>query len=656
MAGTSLLSIGTSGLQAFQRSLNTIGHNIANVNTDGYSRQSVDLVTRTPQVTGYGVAGTGVQTDSITRSFNAFVELGVRSSTSSVAEFEAFHTLASQLDNVLADPDVGVSSSMQRFFNAMQDVADTPAGSTARQVLLSEAQHMAEQFNELAGWIDGVRGQVASDIRSSVGEINRLSDAIANINESIVIAQGQSGGQPANDLLDQRDTLIRDLSEMVSVTTLKQDDGSLNVMAGSGQMLVVGNKASTLETYVEAGDPYQLGIAIRGNGGVLVPVTEQISGGRLGGVLNFRERMLDPASNSLGLTAISISDFVNQQQNQGMDLDGALGNDFFNVAQPTALTLAGTADIVSVSFDDVSQLTNNDYTMRFNAGAWQLTQNDTNQVVPMTGSGTAVDPFIADGLRFEITAAPTAGDTYLIRPTRKGATDMQMQLANNRQIAAAAPLRSLAASTNTGSGEISAGVVSDINNAVFQSTPGQLSPPVLVRFTASNSYDIYDNSNTAAPVLLEAGISYNPATGGDVFPTPGGLDHGYRIQLSGSPAAGDEFSSEYNTGGIGDNRNALLLSALANNKLMANGTASINDSYSSLVADVGTGTKQAELNMLAQNRVLDQAISTREAVSGVNLDEEAANLIRFQQAYQAAAQMISVANSLFDTLLNTVRR
>ncbi|MEA2079119.1 MAG: flagellar hook-associated protein FlgK, partial [Pseudomonadota bacterium] len=616
MAGTSLLSIGTSGLQAFQRSLNTVGHNIANVNTDGYSRQSVDLVTRTPQATGYGVVGTGVQTDSITRSFNAFVELGVRSSTSSVAEFEAFHTLASQLDNVLADPDAGISTSMQRFFNAMQDVADTPAGSAAREVLLNEAQHLAEQFNELASWLDDVRGQVSHDIRSSVGEINRLSDDIASINESIIIAQGQSGGQPANDLLDQRETLIRDLSELVSVTTLQQDNGALNVMAGSGQMLVVGSKASTLEAYVEAGDPNQLGIAIRGNGGVLVPITEQISGGRLGGVLSFRERMLDPASNSLGLTAISISDFVNQQQNQGMDLDGTLGNDFFNVAKPAALILAGTPDIVSVSFDDITQLTNNDYTLRFNTGAWQLTQNDTNQPVSMTGSGTAADPFIADGLSFEITAAPANGDTYLIRPTRNGATDMQMLLANGRQIAAAAPLRSLAATTNTGTGEISAGVVTDIDNVVFQNTPGQLSPPVLVRFTAANSYDIYDNSNPAAPVLLEAGIAYDPATGGDVFPTPGGLDHGYSLQLTGSPAAGDEFSSEYNTGGIGDNRNALLMSALASNKLMANGTASINDSYNLLVADVGTGTKQAELNMLAQNRVLDQAISTREAVSG----------------------------------------
>lgn len=653
---TDLLSIGSSGLQAFKQSLNTIGHNIANVNTEGYSRQSVNLASRTPQIIGSAVIGTGVQTSNITRSFSAFVEMGVRSSTSSAAEFNAFHTMASQLDNVLADPETGIANSMQRFFNATQDVANAPADSAARQVLLSEAEQMAGQFNQLSNWLDSVRGQVNGDIRSSVSEINRLSSDIANINEAIVLAQGRSGGQPANDLLDQREVLVRDLAERVSVTTVQQDDGSLNVMAGSGQVLVVGDKATTLEVFLKAGDSSQLGIAIRGNGNVLVPITEQLSGGQLGGVINFRDRMLDPAANSLGLTAISLSHFVNQQQNQGMDIDGVLGNDFFNVATPKVLTLAGTPGNVSVAFDDISQLSNNDYTLRLNAGAWQLMQNDTGQQVSMSGTGTATDPFIAEGLRFEISAAPANGDAYLIRPTRSGAAEMEMLLANNRQIAAAAPLISLAANANSGSGEISAAVISDIDNAAFQTTAGQLSPPLLLRFTASNSFDVFDNTNPASPVLLESGIAYNPATGGDVFPTPGGIDHGYRIQLTGTPAVGDEFSTQYNTGGVGDNRNALQLAALAAGKLMANGTASINDSYSSLVADVGTATKQAELNALAQSRVLQQAESARASVSGVNLDEEAASLIRFQQAYQATAQVIAVASSLFDTILSVTRR
>ncbi|MBL4711298.1 MAG: flagellar hook-associated protein FlgK [Gammaproteobacteria bacterium] len=654
--GSSLLSIGTSGLQVFQRSLNTIGHNIANVNTEGYSKQSVQLAARTPQVNGYGFAGTGVQAVSITRSFNQFIESNLRSTTSSSAEFEQFYTLAAQLDNVVADSDAGVANSIQRFFNALQDVADAPSSTASREVLLSESQNLSEQFNELATWFESVRNQVNIEVKSSVTEINRLSTAIADLNETIVTAQGRSGGQPANDLLDQRETLIRELASLVSITTLQQDDGSLNVMAGSGQVLVVGNKATTLETFIIASDPGQLGIAISGSGGVLVPITDQISGGRLGGTLNFRDNMLDQASNSLGLTAIGLSHYINEQQNMGMDLNGLLGNDLFSTSQPQVLTQAGATGNVTVDYDDIAQLTNNDYKLQFNTGSWQLINNNNNQAVTMTGTGTALDPFIAEGLRIEITSAPAVGDSYLIRPTRNGAVDMQMVLANSRQIAAAAPLRSLASTANTGTGQISAGVVTDINNAVFQNTQGQLSPPTLVLFTSSNSYDIYDNSNPAAPVLLEAGIAYNAATGGDVFPTPGSLDHGYSLRITGGPVAGDEFNTEYNTGGVGDNRNILRMSALSNEKLLSNGTASINDSYSILVSDVGTATKQAELNSLSQSRVLEQAVAARESTSGVNLDEEAANLIRYQQAYQAAAQLVSVANSLFETLLSVVRR
>ena len=339
-----------------------------------------------------------------------------------------------------------------------------------------------------------------------------------------------------------------------------------------------------------------------------------------------------------------------------MDIDGALGVDFFSVAQPQVISITGTPGSVSVGFDDVAQLTNQDYEIQFNTGVWTLSRNDTGQTIPMTGSGTALDPFVADGLSIVINAPPAAGDTYEIRPTRNGARDIDLAIGNSRQIATAAPVRSLAANSNTGSGSISAGSISDITNAAFQATPGQLTPPLMLRFTAANSYDVYDNTNPAAPVLLEAGIAYNPATGGDVFPTPGGIDDGYRMRLNGAPAVGDEFRTEYNTGGSGDNRNALSIAALANSKFMNGGTASITDSYNSLVVDVGTGTRQAEQNRLAHQGVLDRVHASHDSISGVNLDEEAANLVRFQQAYQAAAQVISTANSLFDTLLNAVRR
>ena len=654
MPSGDLFSIGTSGLLAFQRALSTVSHNIANANTEGYSRQSADLVSRPPQANGDGFIGTGVEVSTVRRSYDAFVERSVRTSTSATAEFEAFHALASQLDNVVANSDTGVSASLQRFFNAVQDVADTPASPSARQVMLSEGEQLAIQFNELASWMDNVRGQVNNELRNGVNQINEYSRAIAELNQNIVVEQGRTG-QPPNDLLDQRDTLIKQMSEWVSVNTLQQDDGAVNVLIGSGQALVTANKATSLTVIPQAGDPKQLDIAVQGTGGIQVPITSQMSGGRIGGVLNFRDQMLDPASNSLGLTAVGLGTFVNEQHRRGMDLDGVLGLDVFSVAQPQVLTVAGNPANVAVAFDDVTQLSNADYKLRFNAGAWELSNSLTGQAIPMTGTGTAADPFIAEGMSIEISGAPVNGDTYLLRPTRNGAIEMQMLLANSRQIAAAAPVRSVANITNTGTGDISAGTVTDIDNPVFQATPGQLTPPVMVRFTSATSYDLYDNTNPVAPALLEAGIAYDPATGGELFPTPGGLDHGYRMQIIGAPVAGDEFSTEYNTDGIGDNRNALLLAGLATEKLLYAGSASVTDSYNKMVADVGTGTKQAEINSLAQQRILDQTMATREAISGVNLDEEAANLVRYQQAYQAAAQVIATAGTLFDTLLSAVR-
>ncbi|NNJ96634.1 MAG: flagellar hook-associated protein FlgK [Gammaproteobacteria bacterium] len=654
MPSGDLFSIGTSGLLAFQRALGTVSHNIANANTEGYSRQSADLVSKPPQANGDGFIGTGVEVGTIRRSYDAFVESSLRSSTSATAEFAAFHALASQLDNVVANSDTGINASLQRFFDSVQDVADTPASPSTRQVMSSEGEQLTTQFNELASWIEGIRGQVNNELQNGVNQINQYSSAVAELNEKIVVELGRAG-QPPNDLLDQRDTLIKQMSEWVSVTTLQQDDGAINVLVGSGQALVVANKATSLTTMQQAGDPKQLDIAVQGNAGVLVPVTSQMSGGRIGGVLNFRDQMLDQASNNLGLVAIGLGSFVNEQHRRGMDLDGALGLDFFNIAQPQVLTVAGNPANVAVAFDDVTQLSNADYKLRFNAGTWELSNSLTGQTIPMTGSGTTADPFVAEGMSIEVSGAPVNGDTYLLRPTRNGALEMQMLLANSRQIAAAAPVRSVANTNNTGTGDISAGVVTDIDNPVFQTTPDQLTPPVLMRFTSSTSYDLYDNTNTVTPVLLEAGIAYDPATGGELFPTPGGLDHGYRMRITGAPVAGDEFSTEYNTGGIGDNRNALLLAGLATEKLLYAGSASVTDSYKKLVADVGTGTKQAEINSLAQQRILDQTRATRESISGVNLDEEAANLVRYQQAYQAAAQVIATAGSLFDTLLSAVR-
>jgi len=651
-----LLGIGTSGLLAFQRSIDTIGHNISNVNTDGYSRQTVQLTNNKPQANGFGFAGTGVRTSSITRSYDAFVESSVRRNTSASAESDAFHNLAVQLDNILADGNAGLSSGISQFYSAMQDVANDPANTAAREVLYKNADQLSKRFNDLANYIEDTRGQLNNTVTNNVSEINRITKNIADLNQAVLVEGARSGGQPPNDLLDQRDALIRDLSKFMDVSTVTQDDGAVNVFIGKGQLLVRGSKPSQLTTYSVNGKPDQLGVALQGATGPEIPVNEKLIGGSLGGVLGYRDRMLDPASNNLGRLAIGMGTLINQQNSRGMNLDGALGTDVFTVGQPEVLVKQGAASNVNVAFSDVGQLTNLDYKLSYTGGSWNLVRTDNQQSVSMTGSGTNADPFLVDGMSITVNAAPANGDSYEIHPTRNGAIDMQMVLANSRQLATAAPVRSLAASTNTGSATISAGVVNDINNAAFQTTAGQLTPPLLIRFTGANSYDILDNTNPAAPVSLESGIAYNAATGADIFPTPGGLDYGYQMRLNGAAASGDTFSTEYNTGGSGDNRNALLMNDMSSAKLLQGGHSSFSETYNSMVTEIATGTRQSELGSLSNNRLLQQTLATRESISGVNLDEEAANLVQFQQAYQASAQVIAAASSLFNTLLSAVRR
>ncbi len=656
MTTGNMLGIGTSALRAFQRALSTTGHNIANANTPGYSRQRVELSSATPQYAGYGYIGTGVRTDSVRRFYDGFVENQVQNYTASTTEFQTLHNYATQIDNVLADPDTGLSTAIQRFQSAAQDLSNDPASTAARQAMISEGQGLVDRFHSLGGWLNDMNAQVNNDLKASVTEINNISTAIADLNKEIVRASGVAGEQPPNDLLDQRDNLIRDLSKHVSLSTLTQDNGAVNVMIGSGQTLVVGSNATQLTTYRGAGVHAPLQVALEAGSNNQVPITDQLSGGRIGGLLGFRDRVLEPAANELGRVAIGMGEFFNAQHQSGIDLNGQLGQAFFSIPDPQWDSYPGITSSLSVAWDDVGQATGANYKLQYDGAAWSISRTDTGEQLAMTGTGSAGDPFVVDGIRISVDAAAASGDTFLIQPTRNGAQSLQMLVNAPSQIAAASPVLTNAAATNTGSGAISAGQVIDISNPAFQSAPGSLTPPVMIRFTSATTYDVYDNSNPASPALLETVSGYDPATGSDVFPTPGGLDYGYQVRLTGGPASGDEFTVGYNGNGDGDNRNALALGEVLTGRIMGNGTESLSDVYRGMVSEVGTTTRQAEVASGAHQQLLERALNARDAISGVNLDEEAANLVKYQQSYQAAAQVIATANEMFDTLLGAIRR
>lgn len=647
-----LLGIGSSALLSYQKALDTVGHNVANVNTPGYSRQLVDLAARPGQSYGSGFLGNGVDVTTIRRNYSQFLVDNLRTSSSAYREQNTLATLSANLDNLLADDQTGLSPALGSFFDAVQAAANDPTSTAARQVMLSEAGTLAGSFQSLDNSMEASRLDIGARMEASTQEINRLAGGIASLNRKIIDARTSAGGQPPNDLLDARDQMVLDLSELVSLTTTTQDDGSMNVFIGSGQPLVLGVSANAMGAKVDVTDPGQVDITIGANGQSPVVVTGLINGGELGGLIAYREQVLDPAINALGRIAVELGSYMNEQHRAGMTLNDLPGQDLFSLASPQVVAGAGNAGSISVTYDDVSRLTAEDYRLQFNGSNWSLLRNGTGQGVPLSGTGTSVDPFVAEGISITVGAGAAAGDSYIIRPVRDGAGAMQTLIGDPRDLALASPVRTSAALANTGTGRISAGVVTDISNPAFQSSQGTLSPEVLIRFTSPTSYEVVDQSTLG---VIDTGL-YDPATGTDIFPTANlGIDYGYQVRITGNPAGGDEFRVGYNSGGSGDNRNALLLAGLQTARMMNGGSASFNDAYGEMIADVGTRTRQAQVGSDVQQSVMEQSQSAWAAESGVNLDEEAANMLRFQQAYQAAAQIIAVADRLFDTLMNAVR-
>ncbi len=648
----SVLNTGVSALNAFRRQMETTGHNIANVHTEGYTRQVVSFDARQPQTSTAGAVGSGVDIASISRSYDAYLANRVREYRATYEEFAVYEQRARQIDNVIADASAGVDEMLQQFFAAVNDVADDPTSISARQVLLNRGEQLSDRFSALDGWFDDMRNQLNRDLETEVSEINSLARALATVNTRVQNLSGTTGTVPS-DVLDERDRLIDELSKFTSVSTVEQSDGGLNVFIGTGQALVVGSAYNQLAVANNPRATDEKELVLQQTGGINVNVTAQMTGGSLGGLLRFRDEVLNETQNALGRVAIGIGTYLNEEHRTGMDLDGQLGGNMFTLASPEVLALPTNSGTITVGFDDVADLTTHDYQLDYVSGAWTLTDLNNGATVPLSGTGTVGDPLVAHGMSI-VVSAPANGDSYLIRPTRNGADGLDLLITDPRTVAAADPIRTSATTSNAGSGVISPGNLTSL--VASPSVP--TAPAVTLEYQAGNQLAI-----TGGP----AGTQFVDANGspivGSVAFTPGQT---YRVEIptlgtfeftmTGGPQAGDTFTLNDNTGGVGDNRNARRLADMQNANVMIGGTASFADTYGAMIADVGTKTHQANSNAEVQKNLLTQAESAKAEVSGVNLDEEAADLVRFQQAYQAAAQVINVANTLFDSLISAVRR
>jgi len=912
MAG--LLDTAISGLRVSQSALRTTGHNIANANTPGYSRQGVEVASTGGINSGAGFIGSGAQITAIERTVDQFLITQLRTDTSLASELEAFNVNIRQLDSLLSDSSTGLSQGLDKFFATLENGADDPTSIPSRQLIISESENLAQRFNTLYEGIQTVSEGVNQKLGVAVAQINALTANIAEMNKNIVQSQG-TGGQPPNDLLDQREEALRRLSELVSIDVVDPGDGSLNVSMGSGQSLILGGTARELEVVDGALDPQQSEIAYKGNAGSLV-ITSFVSGGELGGLLDFRDSSLSTAFNELGRVAMVLSDTFNDAHSKGIDLNNQFGGQFFgdvNAPAIAATRVFGDSNnappsdrVMSVELTDTSKLTASDYVLKVASGdtSYRVTRESDGAVV---FSGALPSSFPAsiefDGVQLNFSSGSfQAGDQFLIQPTRTGARDIESALERPDQLAFASPVVTTNDSGNTGNAEISAGSLVTLQAVDGSALPlfansGQMSPPLLVQFTTPTTYDVLDNSDPANPVQLDppirnrtyvpgqnnqlftqdpgasvvvangaslgigavaagasplaanpngypsevfsvtytdpvtgamqlqslstspndsaksiasqlsnlagvtatarnsmtmtgfAGLTNNtplqvdlngvdlveytagvvdgsvpdPATdpmgfneyladrvnadpilqaagiyavagtnpisgnpelrvfsaqgddlnvtleaqGGETLAvadynlssvnltgagagnestvTIGGTldvelssDYGLttnpvlsgifgdssatgfakssylgiEASVNGVASTGDRFSLDFNTDGVSDNRNAIDLVNVSSQGIVDDGLKTLSDSYGTLVEIVGIETNASGINLEAGNQVLNQTEDLRNSVSAVNLDEEAANLIQFEQIYNANAQVISVARDLFDRLLS----
>ncbi|MEG3079921.1 flagellar hook-associated protein FlgK [Halomonas sp. 5021] len=645
----SMFSVGLSGLNAAQNALNTTSNNISNVYTPGYNREITKL--------GESSAGiSGVQVNDIERQFNQYVAEQLNSAKTQSSALETYYNQVSQIDNLLADREAGLSPLMQDFFSAMEDLASAPSDPAARQGVLGNAETLSAQFRSFDSYLQDMQTNINSQLKDEVTQINNTTEQVAGLNKEIALARARTGEAP-NSLLNQRDKLVSDLNERMDLRLNIQDGKTYNVSLPNGQPLVTGTNSFQLETMEADYDPQRTVIGYRDGGGNLTQLDEAtVSGGSLGGLMTFREEALDKTQNQIGQLAASLSMAVNDQHRQGVDLNGDQGGDLFKIRSPQGYGYESNSDpdlLSSADFDlqTVDRLRATDYTVSFDASLEPVvTRNDNGQVLDSadpdsptyvdqsnwdatTGSGEIT--FGGVTLSFNSGTPVAEGDQFEIQPVRRAGAGMEANISDLDKIAAG--------SFAEFEGDLDVGDISMADDALSVED--------------GYSFDVDDTGTVSGTAPATATLTVN----GEAF-NPGAdtLTEGDRIEIDGVaftinqlPETGETatFAISLSDANTGDNRNALAMQDLQSQNVVG-GSATVSGAYGSMVSDVGNRTNITEVNLDARQGLTDQLTAVQQSESGVNLDEEAANLIRYQQFYQANARVIDTAGTIMDTILN----
>ncbi|KVT32923.1 flagellar hook-associated protein FlgK [Burkholderia ubonensis] len=655
-----LMNLGISGLNAAIWGLTTTSNNIANSATPGYTIERPVYAEASGQYTGSGYLPQGVNTVTVQRQYSQYLSDQLNSAQTQGGALSTWNTLVAQLNNYVGSPTAGISTAITNYFTGLQNVANKAADTSVRQTAMSNAQVLADQLKAAGAQYDALRQSVNTQLSATVAQINTYTTQIAQLNQQIATAGSQ--GQPPNQLMDQRDQAVSNLSSLAGIQVVRNDQGYSVFMAG-GQPLVVADKSYTLAAVTSSSDPSELSVVSQGIAGANPPGPNQalpdasLSGGTLGGLLAFRRQTLDPAQAQLGAIATSFAAQVNAQNALGVDLSGNPGGNLFSTGSPTVYAnQANTGGAtLNVSFANPSQPTTSDYTLSYQgANKYALTDRATGTVVGTATSATM--PISIGGLNFSVSGTMNAGDSFTVLPTRGALGGFSLATANGSAIAAASPVAVSASGTNTGTGKITQGAVT----AGYQIPAGgttltyDATTNTLSGFPAGTTVTIAGTPPTTVPIAgPTTTVPYNPATGATMTMTgaAAGAINGVTITLSGTPSTGDTFKIGPYSGGTSDGSNALALAQLVTAKTLGGGTTTLTGAYANYVNGIGNTASQLKSSSAAQTALVGQITKAQQEVSGVNQNEEAANLMQYQQLYQANAKVIQTASTLFQTVL-----
>ncbi len=646
MSGGFLIGLGANAMAASYAGLQVTGHNIANANVAGYSRQNAQLATAQGQYTGSGFFGRGVKVESVARAHDVFLtrEATVAKSTASM-DASRLEQLR-RLEDVFQGGDSGLGAPTSALLGALSDLSSAAGDLSARRVVLARAGELATRFNTVAASIETLQAGIGTDLSTTVEQVNTLTRGIAAANQRIVAQI--SIGQPPNDLLDHRDQLIGELSQHVQLSRIDAADGSASIFIGGGQRLVLGGQASELSVVPDPADASRSALALH-EGRTVRTLDSQTLGGGFGGLLRFQNDDLVLARNLVGQLAAALGGALNAQQARGVDLDGDAGAALFSVGAPRALAnatnardgggaLIGTASIAVV---DAAALQASDYTLAENpavAGSWQVTRLADGQTFAVT-SGAVVD-----GMRIDF-ATLQPGDRYLLQPVGHAAVEMAALLADPRDIAAASPLVAGVGSANTGTAAVAALRVV----ATPLPHPGSTTSIVFTDDAGHYDWEVRDATST---VVASGSATWAPA---QTVPPAGSDFNGFELRLSGVPRNGDRLTVAPTPAAAlaANNGNALSLVALGDAGVVAGRSAT--DAWALALSEIGARVQGADTASTLSTAVAATSEAARSSQAGVNLDEEAARLLQYQLSYQAAAKVLQVAQSVFDTMLDAVR-